>query len=163
MRGSRPRAVAEPSGAAGSCSGFASREPGGHGFHRDADIRTAGNYGIDGVRQRRIMIPPFTYFTFVETKTFERLAERYLSDGELSRLEAFLSENPYAGSLIPESGGVRKVRWAMPGRGKQGGMRIIYYVRLAEGKIWLLTLYPKNVAKDISVRLLRKLKEEIDG
>jgi mRNA-degrading endonuclease RelE of RelBE toxin-antitoxin system len=108
------------------------------------------------------MFPSNTYFSFVESKTFERLAERYLPDKELTRLQAFLNENPLAGNLIPETGGVRKLRWGMPGRGKQGGMRVIYYVQFAEGRIWLLTLYPKNVVENIAARTLRKMKEEID-
>jgi mRNA-degrading endonuclease RelE of RelBE toxin-antitoxin system len=102
-------------------------------------------------------------FTFIETKLFTRLADEQLSDDELSRLQRYLNENPEAGDIIRESGGVRKLRWAAPGRGKRGGFRIIYYLRSKQGEIWLLTLYAKNVAESISGQILRKIKEEIDG
>ena len=55
------------------------------------------------------------------------------------------------------------MRWAMPGRGKRGGMRIIYYLRSRQGQIWLLTLYPKNETDNITGRILKQVKEEIDG
>ena len=102
-------------------------------------------------------------FIFVETRLFTRLADEYLSDEDLSRLQHYLNENPEAGDIIRESGGVRKLRWAAPGRGKRGGLRIIYYLRSTQGEIWLLTLYAKNVAGSISGRILRRIKEEIDG
>ena len=104
-----------------------------------------------------------TMFTFVETRLFTRLADEYLSDDELSNLQNYLNDNPEAGDIIRESGGVRKLRWAAPGRGKRGGLRIIYYLRSTQGEIWLLTLYAKNVADSISGRILRRIKEEIDG
>lgn len=58
---------------------------------------------------------------------------------------------------------VRKLRWAAAGRGKRGGLRIIYYLRSKQGEIWLLTLYAKNEAESISGSVLKKIKEEIDG
>lgn len=57
-------------------------------------------------------------------------------------------------------GGARR---AVAGRGKRGGLRIIYYLRSKQGEIWLLTLYAKCVAESISGRALKKIKEEIDG
>jgi mRNA-degrading endonuclease RelE of RelBE toxin-antitoxin system len=102
-------------------------------------------------------------FVFIETKLFTRLADESLSDDDLSGLQRYLNDNPEAGDLIRESGGVRKVRWGAVGRGKRGGFRIIYYLRSKQGEIWLLTLYAKNVAESISGRVLKKIKEEIDG
>jgi hypothetical protein len=60
-------------------------------------------------------------------------------------------------------GGVRKVRWSVAGRGKRGGIRVIYYLRSRQGQIWMLTLYAKNVADNIPAHVLRKIKEEIDA
>jgi hypothetical protein len=101
--------------------------------------------------------------TFVETKLFSRLVQDYLSDDEYAQLQQALIAQPEAGSVIPGSGGVRKLRWKIAGRGKRGGLRVIYYLRLREGQIWMLTLYAKNVAENIPLSLLKKIKEEIDG
>jgi hypothetical protein len=58
---------------------------------------------------------------------------------------------------------VRKVRWATRGGGKSGGIRVIYYLRLAQGQVWLLTAYAKNVRDSIPAPVLRKIKEELDA
>ena len=102
-------------------------------------------------------------FIFIETKLFTRLADEQLADDELSRLQGYLNEDPEAGAIIRGSGGVRKLRWAAAGRGKRGGLRIIYYLRSKQGEIWLLTLYAKNEAESIPVAVLRKIKTEIDA
>jgi hypothetical protein len=73
-----------------------------------------------------------------------------------------LIEHPEAGDIIPGSGGVRKLCWRAKGRGKRGGCRVIYYARLAQGQIWMLTMYPKNVAENITAHLLRQIRKEID-
>jgi mRNA-degrading endonuclease RelE of RelBE toxin-antitoxin system len=74
-------------------------------------------------------------FIFIETKLFTRLADEELSDDELARLQGYLNENAEAGDIIRGSGGVRKMRWAAAGRGKRGGLRIIYYLRSQQGEI----------------------------
>jgi len=102
-------------------------------------------------------------FSFVETKLFTRLVQEYLSDDEYAQLQQALIANPEAGSVIPGSGGVRKMRWGVAGRGKRGGLRIIYFLRARQGQIWMLTLYAKNVAESISAHVLKRIKDEIDG
>lgn len=87
----------------------------------------------------------------------------YLSDDEYASLQRALIANPQAGALIPGSGGVRKIRWAVSGRGKRGGVRVIYYAKVHEGVIWMLTIYAKNVSENIPAHILRKIREEIDG
>lgn len=100
--------------------------------------------------------------TFIETKLFTRLVEEHLSDDSYRQLQAALALDPEAGPLIPGSGGLRKLRWGISGRGKRGGLRIIYYARTKQDEMWLLTLYPKNVAENIPSHVLRKIKKEID-
>jgi hypothetical protein len=101
--------------------------------------------------------------SFIETKLFTKLVREHLSDEEYAQLQEALIRDPEAGDLIPGSGGVRKVRWGVKGRGKRGGIRVIYYARTRQGQIWMLTLYAKNVAETIPAHLLRQIKEEIDG
>jgi mRNA-degrading endonuclease RelE of RelBE toxin-antitoxin system len=102
-------------------------------------------------------------YTFVETKLFTRLIDEYLSDDEYAALQLSLAVNPEAGDVIKGTGGVRKMRWAGSGRGKRGGLRVIYYLRLQNGQIWLLTVYAKNVKDAIPASVLKKIKEELDG
>lgn len=101
-------------------------------------------------------------FSFIETRLFSKLVLEYLSDEEYGSLQQALIKDPDAGPVIPGSGGVRKLRWAAPGRGKRGGYRIIYYVKRANGVIWLLTMYPKNVAENIPAAVLRRIRQEVD-
>jgi len=102
-------------------------------------------------------------FHFVETPLFTRLVQEYLSDDEYALLQQALMADPQIGDVIPGSGGVRKMRWRVAGRGKRGGIRIIYFLRLAQGQIWLLTLYAKNVTDTIPAHVLKQIKAEIDG
>jgi hypothetical protein len=101
--------------------------------------------------------------TFVETKLFTELVRDYLSDDEYAAMQQFLVVNPEAGDVIPGSGGVRKLRWGVADRGKRGGLRVIYFLRLRKDEVWMLTLYAKNVADNIPAKVLRKIKEAIDA
>lgn len=82
--------------------------------------------------------------TVVETPFFLRKAATMLDEDERSELVTFLGMNPEAGDVIPEAGGVRKVRWAAQGRGKRGGVRVIYYFHSETFPLFLLTVYSKN-------------------
>ena len=70
-------------------------------------------------------------FEFIETPSFTKILEQYLDDDEYSRLQNHLNNHPESGAIVPGSGGVRKLRWRGEGRGKRGGLRLIYYLRLA--------------------------------
>ena len=102
-------------------------------------------------------------YSFIETKLFSRLVVNVLTDEEYSGLQKALIKDPEAGDLIAGSGGIRKLRWGVAGRGKRGGIRVIYYARVRQGQIWMLTLYAKNVVENIPAKVLRQIKEEIDG
>jgi hypothetical protein len=102
-------------------------------------------------------------FTFIETRLFTRLVQTYLTDDQYSALRRALIDDPAIGSVIPGSGGVRKLRWQVAGRGKRGGIRIIYFVRTPRDEIWMLTLYAKNVEANIPAHVLKQIKDEIDG
>jgi mRNA-degrading endonuclease RelE of RelBE toxin-antitoxin system len=101
-------------------------------------------------------------FEFVETPLFTKIIEHYLSDDDYADLQTYLNQHPEGGDVIRGSGGVRKLRWAAKGRGKRGGLRIIYYLKLSEGQIWMLTLYAKNVKETLPAHLLKQLKESLD-
>ena len=98
---------------------------------------------------------------FIETSTFTKFIHKYLSDDEYLGLQKFLLLRPDAGNIIRSTGGVRKLRWAIPGKGKSGGVRVIYYWQVAEDEIWLLTIYGKSERDTIPAHILRKMAEEI--
>lgn len=102
---------------------------------------------------------------FIEAPVFTQLLSRYLAEDDYRRLQLFLALNPAAGDLIPGTGGCRKLRWAdrRRGKGKRGGLRVIYYLLLGDGQIWLLTLYDKEEATDLSAKERRALKAAIEG
>ena len=97
-----------------------------------------------------------------ETPTFSSEADRLWSEDERLAFFAWLAANPEAGDVIPGSGGCRKVRWSRPGTGKRGGVRVIYFTRLASGEIWMLLVYSKSVRDNIPAHLLKAIRKEIE-
>ena len=102
-------------------------------------------------------------FEFIETPFFTKALVHYLSDDEYAELQGFLTQHPEAGDVVRGSGGVRKLRWGVRGRGKRGGLRVIYYLHPARGKIWLITLYGKNVRETIPGHVLKRMKEALEN
>ena len=101
-------------------------------------------------------------FRFIELTSFSRERDEYFDDDEFAQFQRHLAFNPRAGDVIAETGGVRKIRWARPGGGKRGGLRVIYYVQDRLGRIWLMTVYAKSARENIAVKTLLKLKELIN-
>lgn len=95
----------------------------------------------------------------IETSVFTRQVSEQWEEEEYRAFQLHLVLHPDVGPVIPNSGGLRKVRWRLPGRGKRGGARVIYYWKSAAGKIFLLFLYPKNVRSDLSAKELRVLRQ----
>jgi mRNA-degrading endonuclease RelE of RelBE toxin-antitoxin system len=97
-----------------------------------------------------------------ESPVFSRYRDAYLTDDEYLRLQLALISQPTSGNIVPGSGGLRKLRWRGSGRGKRGGIRIIYYYIAADEQIYLLTVYAKAEMKDLTrdqIQTLRKLVE----
>lgn len=100
---------------------------------------------------------------FIETSKFTKLLAEYLSDDEYRMLQWHLKEKPDSGDMVRGSGGVRKVRWAPEGKGKSGGVRVIYYWKKSEHEIWMLTLYSKSERATIPGHMLKKIAEAINN
>jgi hypothetical protein len=97
-----------------------------------------------------------------ESPVFSRYRDVYLTDDEYLRLQLALISRPASGNVVPGSGGLRKLRWRGSGRGKRGGIRVIYYYIAADEQIYLLTIYAKAEMKDLTrdqIQTLRKLVE----
>jgi hypothetical protein len=99
---------------------------------------------------------------FVETSLFTARMPAYLSDDEYRALQAHLMAHPESGDVIRGSGGIRKARWAARGRGKSGGVRVIYYWATAAAQIYLLTLYAKSEQSDIDRETLRRIAAKLE-
>jgi mRNA-degrading endonuclease RelE of RelBE toxin-antitoxin system len=98
----------------------------------------------------------------IETPIFSKQVLAALSDDEYRQFQSILRERPDAGKVMPGSGGLRKIRWAAEGRGKRGGIRVIYYWFTSRNTILLLFIYPKNVQANLSVDQLKQLKKIVD-
>ena len=100
--------------------------------------------------------------TIVETTLFQRQWPLYWSEDERGAFAVHLSEHPTAGTVVPDSGGIRKVRWARAGSGKSGGVRVVYFTRIAEGEIVLLTLYAKANTSNLSGAKLKEIRRALE-
>ena len=102
---------------------------------------------------------------FIEAPAFTRHLPAYLNDDEYKELQARLGSNPELGDLMPGTGGFRKVRWAdaRRGKGRRGGLRIIYYHFKSDHRIWLMTLYDKGEASDLTASEKKALKAAIEN
>jgi hypothetical protein len=102
---------------------------------------------------------------FFETQLFSRLLPGYLTDEAYQELQRALLENPELGDVMPGTGGFRKMRWedARRGKGKRGGLRVIYYYLTTDRQIWFFTIYGKNEAEDLTADEKQLLKRSIQA
>lgn len=103
---------------------------------------------------------------FLETPVFTRQIRDLVDDDEYRLFQARLLANPDAGDLIPRSGGLRKIRVGVAGRGKRGGARVIYYWVTGKSQIYMLVAYAKNVQEDLTedqLRVMRSLVKQEFG
>lgn len=88
--------------------------------------------------------------TVIETPEFLETAGRIMDERERGLLVDYLAHNPRSGDIIPGTGGVRKLRWALQGRGKRSGARVVYYYHNDTMPLFALTAYAKNERADLS-------------
>ena len=98
---------------------------------------------------------------FVETPIFTRKSVELVPDDEYHALQLALLLRPEAGAIIRRSGGLRKLRWSVPGVGKRGGVRVIYYWVRADDVIYMLMMYRKNEQIDLTAAQLKTLSKVV--
>lgn len=101
-------------------------------------------------------------YTVVETDLFRKQWPNYWTEDERGEFAAYLADSPGAGDVVPGSGGIRKVRWRRAGSGKSGGVRVIYFVRTAEGEIVLLLIYSKSRTDNITGAKLKEIRRALE-
>ncbi|MGN2435605.1 hypothetical protein [Pseudomonas syringae] len=87
---------------------------------------------------------------FIETPVFSSDLKNHLDDEEYRSLQVHLAEHPKSGALIEDTGGLRKIRWAAHGKGKSGGVRVIYYHVSAHYQIRMILIYRKGILDSLT-------------
>jgi hypothetical protein len=101
---------------------------------------------------------------FIEAPLFTRLLKNYLNDDGYHLLQLALAQNPRVGAVIQGTGGFRKARWRaeLRGKGKRGGLRVVYYHFEDESLVWLLTIYDKSEMEDLSQGQKKLLRTAVE-
>jgi hypothetical protein len=99
----------------------------------------------------------------IETTVFTRQVLNLLSDRAYRELQVTLAQRPDAGDLIKGGGGLRKLRCMIEGRGKRGGIRVIYYWAVRQDQVLFLLMYAKNERDDLTANQLKKLRTIIEA
>jgi mRNA-degrading endonuclease RelE of RelBE toxin-antitoxin system len=110
------------------------------------------NY-IDIVRESRTLA--FVQ-TVIETPLFQKQAEKIWSEDERLSFIDWIAQNPLSGDVIPGADGAHKVRWSIAGKGKRGGVCVIYFNLTEQGTVVLITLYQKGDQDTISASDIQK-------
>ena len=100
--------------------------------------------------------------TVIETSLFQRLWPLYWTEDERGAFASYIAKYPTAGDVVPESGGIRTVRWSRAGSGKSSGVRVIYFTRTAEGEVVLLTLYAKSKTDNLTGLKLKEIRHALE-
>lgn len=100
---------------------------------------------------------------FFESRVFTGLLPQYLEDEEYRQLQSLLMDNPEGGAVMPGTGGFRKIRFSdrRRGKGKRGGLRVIYYFFPDSQQIWFVTLYSKDEMEDLNAAEKKAMREMI--
>ena len=98
----------------------------------------------------------------IETSVFSRLIQELMHDDEYRQLQDALITRPDMGDIIKGSGGIRKVRWKLEGRGKSGGVRVIYYWAVSDEQILMLYTYPKSKQENLTKDQVAMLKDIVE-
>jgi hypothetical protein len=102
---------------------------------------------------------------FIELPMFQRMRDEYFDDVSFKELQNQLMRDPEAGAVIKGTGGLRKVRYAdqKRGKGKRGGLRVIYFWKDADDQFWLFTVYDKDEADDLTPDQAKRLKQRLEA
>ncbi len=98
----------------------------------------------------------------IETSIFTRQVQEWLTEEEYRLLQIALVKRPDWGSIIRGTGGLRKLRWNLPGKGKRGGTRVIYYWAVSQNQILMLFIYPKHERVDLTPAQLKILRQIVE-
>ena len=128
--------------------------------HRWGSLSTPLTYSLIAKVRHWCSVPDVSLFHFRESPVFTKAILELLSDDDYSALQHRLMQNPTAGDLIKGGGGLRKIRCAAKGRGKNGGIRVIYYLA-NETFIYLVTAYAKNKQETLTAKQLSILSEHV--
>ena len=99
----------------------------------------------------------------IETPIFTKTIQSLMSEDDYRQLQSALVIRPDMGATIPGSGGLRKLRWRIPGRGKRGGVRVIYYWATSREEVWMLLAYAKAKKEDLSLQQLKLLRRIVES
>lgn len=98
----------------------------------------------------------------IETPIFTKVINDLMRDDEYRELQEALVNRPDMGKVIKNGGGLRKVRWALEGRGKSGGVRVIYYWMAEDEQLYMLYAFPKNVQGDLTNAQVKALRNVVE-
>ena len=102
---------------------------------------------------------------FLETTTFTATVGHYLTDDEYRLLQFYMQQHPEAGDVMPRTGGFRKLRWfdERRGKGKRGGLRVIYYWLRRDLQFWMFAIYDKDELENLTSEQEKTLKRAIEA